>query len=275
MNENSHNSKNYTRYVAEFAPLDFWVDDRSKRGFIPVRFQSSISYAKPIFGLGQFIVPSKTFVEKFSNFIGVIVEPLNNNFNELAWSGFTYLSKLGEDYDEFYPDHKAIYFDENWNFLLSNFKDDEYYRVKYLPDETLFEINRKSGEEFVQIKDGKNNNEILMNNDGIKITDTFSNFIETKSEGITIQDNFGNSIKMTSSGISIEDKFGHILDLGSSGTKVDGDYITLKPFVDWVLNSAPNWGIGNFGAPVPIFPGNLASLNIGVAPGQNFVSNKP
>lgn len=268
-------NKSYTRYVAEFAPLEMWEDDMSKRGFIPVRFQSSISFARPIFGLGQFIVPSKVFVEKFSNFIGVIVEPLNNNFNDLAWSGFTYISQLGEDYDSFYPDHKSIYFDENWNFILNNFKDEEYYRVKYLPDETTFEINRKKDEEFILIRDGKNNNEVLMNNQGIKITDTFKNFIDSSDKGIEITDKFGNSIKLTSSGISIQDKFGHILELSSSGTKVDGDFLALKPMVDWVTNSAPAWGIGNLGAPVPIFPGTLSQLIAGVIPGQNFVSNKP
>lgn len=268
-------NKSYTRYVAEFAPLEFWTDDMSKRGYIPVKFQSNISYVKPIFQFGQFIVPSKTFVERFSNFIGVIVEPLNNNFNDMAWSGFTYISQLSNDFDTFYPDMKMMYFDENWNFLLNNFKNEEYFKIVYLTDKTTFEINRKKDEEFIKIKDGKNNNEVLMNNDGIKITDTFVNFIQTSEQGIVIQDKFGNSINLTESGISIEDKFGHILDLTNSGTKIDGDFISLKPFVDWLQSSAPNIGVGNLGAPVPIFPSNLAKLTAGVVPGQNFVSNKP
>jgi len=275
MFEEPGKNKSYTRYIAEFAPIEYWVDDVNKRGYIPVKFQSNISYVKPIFQFGQFIVPSKTFVQKFSNFIGVIVEPLNNDFNNMAWSGFTYLSKVSTDFDTFYPDLKMMYFDENWNFLLNNFKDEEYFRIIYLTDKTTFEINRKKDEEFIKIKDGKNNNEVFMDNNGIKITDTFVNFIQTSSEGIRIEDKFGNAIVLDSSGISLQDKFGHILNMMSSGTQIDGDYVSLKPFVDWLKNAAPNLAVGNLGAPAPLFPSNVASLAAGVVPGQNFVSNKP
>lgn len=274
-NQNPNKNKSYTRYIAEFAPLEFWSDDKSKRGYIPVLFQTAISYAKPIFQFGQFIVPSKAFVERFSNNIGVIVEPLNNNFNELAWSGFTYISELTPDFKEFYPDRKMLYYDENWFFELNNFKEEEFYKAKYIPDQTTFEINRKTDEEFIQLKDGKYNNELFMNKLGIKLTDTFSNFMQTTEEGILIQDKFGNSITLNENGVSIQDKFGHILTLGSSGSKVDGDFIALKPLADWINSSAATWGVGNFGAPVPIFPSSLAQLVSGLIPGAQFVANKP
>lgn len=273
--QNPNKNKSYTRYIAEFAPLEYWTDDSSKRGYIPIVFQSNISFAKPIFQFGQFIVPSKTFVERFSNFIGVIVEPLNNNINELAWSGFTYISELTADFKEFYPDRKMLYFDENWNFELNNFKEEEFYKIKFIPDQTTFEINRKKDEEFIRLKDGTYNNELFMNKEGIKVTDTFNNFIQTSTEGITITDKYENSITLNSDGITLKDKFGHILTLESMGSKVDGDFIALKPLADWINNSATAFGMGNFGAPVPIFPSSLAQLVAGLVPGSQFVANKP
>ncbi len=263
-----------TRYIAEFAPLDLWVDDETKLGYIRVIYDNQVVLARPIFQGLSFVVPTKEFVTKYRNYIRVIVEPLNNSTTLLGWSGFTLVDLPLGGLDTNYPYAKMLYMDEMWTSALSTKEDGNYFTI-YHDDQTRLIFDRKKEDESITLVDGVHQNKLFMNKEGITLTDTFKNFLKTEEAGITLEDNFGNKIVTSSSGILIQDKFGHKYEMSSSGTTLDGDYIVLKKFTDWLQQNASNLGLGNLGAPVPVFPSALAMLAAGVAPGQNFVSNKP
>ena len=48
----------------------------------------------------------------------------------------------------------------------------------------------------------------------------------------------------------------------ASGFQVGGNSVAMASLVDWILGNASAFGIGNMGAPVPIFPGAIVPLGI-------------
>ena len=46
------------------------------------------------------------------------------------------------------------------------------------------------------------------------------------------------------------------------GFKVGGNSVAMSSVVDWLLQNSSAFGIGNMGAPVPMFPGAIAALGV-------------
>lgn len=70
-------------------------------------------------------------------------------------------------------------------------------------------------------------NEILSNENGIKITDKNSNIIEMASAGTKITDSNGNNIEMAGSGITIKDANGNEVKMGSASLEVKGTNVKI------------------------------------------------
>jgi len=270
---------NYTLYLADPAPAELWRDDITRSGYIPIMFEGRITIARPTFPIGQIVIPSYEFIEKYGTMIQIIVAPLDQDIGQLTWLGFTYTDFPIGDVKSEYPYHNVVYFDERWEMSASNVKLKDRFRLIYTKDQTKFEINRDTdkGEEnqFIELKDGVHNNQLRWDKLGTKQIDKFNNTIETNENGITITCTNGNKIVLSPDGIQFADKFGHKMEMISSGTKIDGDFIVLKKCSDWLIENSTSFGMGNMGAPVPIFPATLVKLNAGVVAGQGFLSNKP
>jgi hypothetical protein len=270
---------NYTLYLADPAPAAMWRDDITRKGYIPIIFEGRITIARPCFPANQIIIPSLEFIELYGPMIRIIVGPLDQDIGQLAWFGFAYADFPIRDSFDNYPYHNVVYFDERWVMSADNMKDKNTFRLIYTADQTRLEINRnvEDGEEnqFIELVDGVHKNQLRWDKLGTKQIDKFNNTFETTENGITITCTNGNKIALSPSGIEFADKFGHKMEMVSAGTKIDGDFIVLKKCADWIVQNAPTFGMGNFGAPVPIFPSTLAKISAGVVPGQGFLSNKP
>ena len=264
------------RFRAKFAPIDYWDNDPKRRGFIPILHRDNVSWARPVYDLGSFKIPTREFVEKNSDTVAVIVEMLDGpDSGLLAWSGFSFWEGKGpEDVrSDDYPYVSTIYYDEEWKIVKSSKPSENGFRIEH-SDGSNFDISRKSGEEYIKLGDRVHGNDVIMDKSGIVLSDTNGNTVKLDSSGISIIDRNGNSFEFSPTGIVMSDKFGHTYKMAVSGSTLDGENIVLNPFVQWVLQSSANWGMGNFGAPVPIFPSTLVGLNTGIVPGRNFLSNK-
>lgn len=138
------------------------------------------------------------------------------------------------------------------------------------------------GEEMVIIREAQNGHVILMNQDGIKITDGANGSeVVMDSAGITIADgpNSGNQIVMDSSGVKIEDKNGNVVTMASSGgfpagpgiAINGGKRVCLEDLITWLLS---HQHVGNMGAPTPLFPASIVDLTAALSGGNSILSKK-
>jgi hypothetical protein len=116
----------------------------------------------------------------------------------------------------------------------------------------IIQFDDTSGSEMITIKEGKNNNVIVMDKNGIKITDgaNSGNEITLDAQGITCKDKNGNSIAL---GASSGYPAGNGIELNGSNR------VCLEGLIDWLLT---HQHIGNMGAPTPLFPADLVSLQL-------------
>lgn len=86
----------------------------------------------------------------------------------------------------------------------------------------------------IQIKDNASgddegdNNNILIDENGINILDTNKNNIVMNSDGISITDVNENKITLSSSGTKIEDKNGNVFEMGSTSVKINNNLEVLQ-----------------------------------------------
>lgn len=114
----------------------------------------------------------------------------------------------------------------------------------------------------IKIVDGANSHEITLAADGITIKDKSGNEIATTSQGLTCTDANGNTIKMDAmSG-----------DKGVPGIDLNGgSRVCLQGLVDWLLT---HQHVGNMGAPTPLFPADMAVLQVKMnLPGGGVLSD--
>lgn len=95
--------------------------------------------------------------------------------------------------------------------------------------------------------------------------------IQNKDDGSEIDQ----SIVMdeTAKTIKISDANKNILELSSEGMKINGEYVVLKPMLDWILDNATIFSMGNLGAPAPIQPSLVTLAQQAIANKTGFVSN--
>jgi uncharacterized protein involved in type VI secretion and phage assembly len=111
------------------------------------------------------------------------------------------------------------------------------------------ELADEDGKEAIKITDDANSNTIVIDSNGVALTDTNDNKITLDQNGIIIEDKNGNTITMdaTSGGIP-----------GTAGVKIVGEKkVCLEGLITWLMSHTH---IGNLGAPTPLNPGDLAKL---------------
>ena len=125
----------------------------------------------------------------------------------------------------------------------------------------------------------KNNNSIVMTDDGIVVTDANGNTLTQDASGTIIEDANGNTITQDAMGILIEDANGSSITMSATagfpaGPGIDlngGSRVCLEGLITWLLS---HQHVGNMGAPTPLFPANMIDLNLAIAgtPGNGLLS---
>jgi hypothetical protein len=114
----------------------------------------------------------------------------------------------------------------------------------------IIQLDDTSGNEMITIKEAMHNHMIILDKNGIKITDgaNAGNEINLDSRGVTIKDKNNNKITMNStSGYP-----------AGPGVELNGgNRICLEGLIDWLL---AHKHIGNLGAPTPLFPDDITVL---------------
>lgn len=249
-------------YLAKISQEHYEVDDERGIGWLKVEYKGTIRWALPKMRFGAFEMPSKEWIEKYGESLGVWI--VNDDVADereseryLVWDGFTFLkgNLPKEAFDE-YP-YVRLYFTENWKMLFSDMKEKHRFIIQYI-DGSEFRIDRTKDDESFVWFDAKHNHRQEWNRAGTKLVDGFGNSIESTEEGWTF---------------TCKNK--NILEMRSDGTKLNGFYVVLKPTIDWILRHAPAFGMGNMGKPVPIMPPVVVEANQGIDNKQGYVSNNP
>jgi len=122
------------------------------------------------------------------------------------------------------------------------------------------------GDAQILIVEGKKGHVILLDKDGVRITDAAQNEIKMDDSGVVCQDKNGNVITMDSSGVTIK---GNQISIGDSASEplVLGNQ--LKTALDNWVNTvfAVHMHTGNMGAPTtPPTPGAPLMLDLALSP---------
>ncbi len=265
-------------FLARIAVDEYELDDQ-KIGWLRVWHKGELRWAMPKMRFGSFEMPSKEWVVKYGSLLGVWVvgqttPDERDAEGHLVWDGFCFLNdqKVPAEALADFP-YVRLFFTENWKMLFNDVAEKTIFKVVHA-DGSVFQFDRTKDAESITVSDGKLNNRQVWDKQGTVLTDTFGNMLKSFDGGWQLIDKFGNKIELGETGVTITDKFGHVLTMKQDGSQVDGDYMVLKPSLDWLLNAAPDFGMGNQGRPVPIMPPHVADANSGVSGHRNFVSNK-
>jgi len=110
---------------------------------------------------------------------------------------------------------------------------------------------------------GEKNNTFLMTPDGVFLEESSAeenkNFLHFDKEGITIQDRFDSKIEFRKDGIKIQFK-DNVFEITQEGLKYNGKFLVSENFIDWMDTNSSTFGLGNMGAPVPIFSSALSQF---------------
>jgi hypothetical protein len=127
----------------------------------------------------------------------------------------------------------------------------------------------KSGEELIRIYEGVHKHEILLDKNGIIVTDGVnSHKVTFDSSGVKVETGGGAKVEMTSSGVTVDAGSGSLTLKGTSITldasatvEAKGSMVNLNASLVKLGSSAAlpiarvtDQGIGNLGAPVVILP---------------------
>lgn len=115
---------------------------------------------------------------------------------------------------------------DNIDFIQD--KEGKSFEIYSLDGKTSIIIN----DDKIEIKDNASSdddgNNILIDKNGINITDTNKNNILLNSDGISITDKNENNITLSSDGTKIEDKNGNVFKMGSSSVKINNNFEVLQ-----------------------------------------------
>ncbi len=126
-------------------------------------------------------------------------------------------------------------------------------------------LDDADGAEQIVVLDGPNGNRITCDQNGVLIEDANGNTITLSADGIELADANGNALTMDAGGVVLAASSGWKVQLDSSSVKVSdatGGTVTpvaLATLLDWLL---AHQHTGNMGAPTPLFPADLATLNL-------------
>ena len=115
---------------------------------------------------------------------------------------------------------------DNIDFIQD--KEGKSFEIYSLDGKTSIIIN----DDKIEIKDNASSddegNNILIDENGINITDTNKNNILLNADVISITDKNENNITLSSNGTKIEDKNGNVFEMGSSSVKINNNFEVLQ-----------------------------------------------
>lgn len=229
-------------YLAKIAVTEF-EDDTEKIGWLRVWYKRELRWAMPKMRFGAFEMPTREWLTKYGDCLGVwIVGQKMHDEREheayLVWDGFCFLEgKVPAEALTNYP-YVRLFFTENWKMSFDDTVNANVFKLVHV-DGTSIVIDRTVGSENVIITDSK----------------------------------VGNSQSWSKSGMSWKDCFGNAITTDSTGIKINGQYVVLKPALDWILHNAAAFVMGNLGVPAPILPNVVELANTGMEQSNDFVSN--
>ena len=126
-------------------------DDPDKTGWLPVVYKEQVRWARPLLPFSSFWLPTKEWVEKYADTVGVWVtteSDREDRENYLVYVGFVFMEEQAPTVQDYGYDRYV--FTENWEIL-----------VKDTPDNNLIRLNhRENGISVVFDKDGFSINDI-------------------------------------------------------------------------------------------------------------------
>lgn len=133
--------------------------------------------------------------------------------------------------------------------------------IKTLKGHTI-QLEDADGDEMVMLLEATNGNVIVLNSDGIKITDAKQNKVTMDDSGIKVEDKNGNVVTMEAAGVTIKSTQ---INIGDSATEplVMGNKLALA-LTNWYTAFSTHTHIGNLGAPTspptpPVSPIDISS----------------
>jgi hypothetical protein len=206
-------------YLARIAVDEYKLDDE-KIGWLRVHYKGQLRWAMPKMRFGAFEMPSKEWVEKYGNLLGVwIVGQTTPDEREreafLVWDGFAFLpGKVPQEAVEGFP-YVRMYFTENWTMLFSDKKDENRFVLKHL-DGSLIVIDRKTGEESIKIEDAVHGHSVVLDKNGVKVVEGSSSneFVMDKDGNLNVTVN--NDATVNVSGDTTVNATGKVVINGST-----------------------------------------------------------
>ena len=145
-----------TKVVTDLTKWD--IKDSSKMGFIPVFYKHEIRWAKPSMEAMSLKIPTRKWVEKYGESVGIYVyESIDEGVSTLWWTGFCLFkgSSISDDFTEEYPNLRITHFDESWTEVFSSTEGKERWEI------------RSAQEDFSSVKVDSSNKKITLNNRGL------------------------------------------------------------------------------------------------------------
>lgn len=99
--------------------------------------------------------------------------------------------------------------------------------IKTLKGHTI-QLEDADDDEMILLFEGKNKNVIVMNKDGMKLTDANQNIVTMDDKGVNITDKTGNIIEMTDSAFTITSKVDFDIKAEGKAITITGKTIDLK-----------------------------------------------
>ena len=134
----------------------------------------------------------------------------------------------------------------------------------------------KSGEELIRIYEGVHKHEILLDKNGIIVTDGVnSHKVTFDSSGVKVETGGGAKVEMTSSGVTVDAGSGSLtlkgtsitldasasVDVKGSMVNLDSSLVMLGKGASFPILRITDTGVGNLGAPVMLLPGSSKVLS--------------
>lgn len=133
--------------------------------------------------------------------------------------------------------------------------------IKTVKGHTI-QLEDADGDEMVLLVEATNNNVVVLNKDGIKITDAKQNTVTMDDSGIKIEDKNGNVVTMESAGVTVK---AAQINIGDQATEplVLGTALATA-LTTWYTAFAAHTHVGNLGAPTspptpPVSPIDISS----------------
>ncbi len=121
---------------------DNWKDDSEKTGWLPIKYKNQVRWARPCLPFSSFWIPTKEWVEKFADKVGVWVTTetdCSDSENYLVYVGFVWLEGQAPAGEYGYDRHL---FTENWEIRFKDTPDNNLMLVQHVENGTKIVFDR-------------------------------------------------------------------------------------------------------------------------------------